>query len=251
MKKNDFLNYVSSLIDTKDHAYYDDNDQYFYFYHNNFMFKVASDAGSASLIIEEEKSSKKFTESIGLTSEETIILLEKLIPLIPNNHDSYTQKVEAIGVEHFNASIEVVDQYLRNVNPITDIQNHCSNNHLENYILYIPLDGINHICRIGRVSKYENKREHFLTSVVKIPFFLLDNDSKKSGSIPYDFIVPSWKIKEYPILDNFVEPKLFGTDFNLVFENMIKRFPGGKELFKEVLECSLPEQNKKVKPKKI
>lgn len=87
--------------------------------------------------------------------------------------------------------------------------------------------------------------------MVKIPFFLLDDNTKKSGSIPYDFIVPSWKIKEYPILESFVEAKLFGTDFDLVFETMVKRFPSGKELFKEVLEHTMPEQNKKVKPKKI
>lgn len=250
MKKTDFLNYISHLIQTKDTAYYDEKEQFFYFYHDNFMFKIESTPSSASIVIQEENLNNKYTENIGLTYEETIVLLEKLIPLIPNNHDYAITKIEALGTDVFEGYIQLLHEFLKNYNPIEDIAKYYNDYHLDDYVVHFPLDSINHICRIGRVCN-GGKKEHLLTSVVKIPFFFLDDNTPKSSSIPYEIIIPSWKIKEYPILENFVETKLFGNDFSLTFESMVKNLPHGKEFFKEILEYSMPALNKKSKTNKI
>lgn len=254
MKKSDFLNYISSIIEQKDYAYYDEQQQYFYFYHNHFTFQIKSNPATAFLVIIEEKSSavpENKNETISLTAEEAISFMEKLIPLIPSNQNDYQDKKEKIGVDNFNSYIALLDEYLRNYNPVTDIEAHLKRGCLDDYIVYFPLDGINHICRIGKVAKYDGKKEHLLTSVIKIPFFLLDSADPKSHCIPYDLVIPSWKIKEYPILENFIESKICGENFQETFENMIKNFSHGKELFKEVLDCKIPELNKKTLPKKI
>lgn len=254
MKKSDFLNYLSSVLDNKDSAYYDEQEQYFYFYHNHFTFQLKSNPGAAFLVVLEEKSVSVRggeNETIPLTADEAILLMDKVIPLIPTNQQDYQDKKEKIGVDNFNSYIDLLDEYLKNYNPVGDIQTHLKKGSLDNYIVYFPLDGINHICRIGKVARYDGKKEHLLTSVVKIPFFLLDSPEPKSGCIPYDLIIPSWKIKEYPILENFIEPKIFGADFEDTFENMVRKFTHGKELFKEVLDSKMPELNKKTKPRKI
>lgn len=251
MKKIDFLNYISHLIDTKDISYYDEIEQFFYFYHDNFIFKLTSTPSSSSLIIQEEKLNKKYTENISLTYDETVILLEKIIPLIPTNHDYSNHKIESLGIDIFNGYIELLHEFLKNYNPIEDINKYSNSNSLANYVVKFPLDNIVHICRIGRVSNYNSKKEHLLTSVIKIPFFFLENNTPNSSSIPYEIIIPSWKIKEYPILDNFVETKLFGNDFSFLFENIVKNLPHGKEFFKEILEYSMPVLNKKSKNNKI
>lgn len=251
MKKTDFLNYVSSLIDTKDSAYYDNNDKYFYFYHKNLTFNIKSNPDAAFLVIEEGKGSEKITETIGLTSEETINFLEKLIKIIPTNHNDYTPQKQAFGIDKFNSYINLLDEYLRNYNPKKEIEKFCENDSLENYVVHLPIDGINHICRIGRLGGYNYKHECVLTSLVKVPFFVVLDNNPKSSCIPYDLIIPSWKIKEYPILENFIEPKIFGTDFTLTFQNMVNKFSQGKELYKEVLEHTMPEKNIKTKTPKI
>lgn len=251
MKKTDFLNYVANLIDSKENAYYDENEQYFYLYHEHFMFKFKSDPSSASLIIEETVKAKTKVESISLTYDEAVFLLEKIIPLTPNNNNAHQSKVDALGEGVFNGYIELLQEFLKNYNPAEDIAKFAEKNDLANYVLYFPLDNINHICRIGRVANYEKKTDFLLTSLVKIPFFFLDDNTPKSACIPYEIIIPAWKIKDYPILEHFAEPKLFGTDFSITFENMVKKFVHGKELFKEVLEHTMPELNKKAKSNKI
>lgn len=251
MKKTDFLNYVSNVIDSKDYAYYDEQDQEFYFYHQHFTFYLKSNPDGAFLLLEEGKGTEKISETISLTYEETINFMEKLLTLIPTNHNDYQDKKEALGLEYFNSCIHLLDEYLRNYNPQQDIEQFSQDYFLKDYVLKFPLDGINHLCRIGQTSTYHGKKEHLLTSVVKIPFFLLDSNEPKSACIPYDLIIPSWKIKEYPILENFVEPNLFGTDFDETFQKMIKKFSHGKELYKEVLECAMPEKNIKTKSPKI
>ena len=183
--------------------------------------------------------------------EETISLLEKIIPLIHNNNNFHSEKIEALGVEVFKNNIYLLIEFLKNYNPVEEIEKHSKNNKLEDYVIYFPLDNVNHICRIGQVANYAKKKEHLLTSLVTIPFFFLDNNTKKSGCIPYEIIVPSWKIKDYPILENFIESKIYENNFSKTFENMVKKFQNGKELFKEILEHNMPELNNKIKPKKI
>lgn len=251
MKKTDFLNYVSHLLETKDSAYYENNDKYFYFYHKNLTFNIKSNPDAAFLVIEEGKGSSAISETISLTSEETIGLLEKLLPLIPTNHDDYQQQKEAFGVDKFNSYIALFDEFLRNYNPKKEIEQFCEKDNLENYVLHFPLDGINHICRIGRLGGYNYKHEYLLTSVVKVPFFILLSNQPKSPCIPYDLIIPSWKIKQYPILENFIEPKIFGTDFKDTFQSMVNQFSQGKELYKDVLEYTMPEKHIKTKNPKI
>lgn len=251
MQKNSFLNYVSHLIDSKDVIYYDDNEQYFYFYHKHFTFRVNSNASSASLLIEEGNSHNSKSESINLSYEECITLLDKMIPLIPTNHDYSTQKITALGEGVFDSYISLLHEFLKNYNPVQDIESYSEKNSLENYVVHFPLDNINHICRIGRIGEIDRKKEYLLTSVVKLPFFFLDDNNPKSACIPYEIIIPSWKIQDYPILQNFAEPKLFGMDFSLSFNKIINNLSHGKELFQEVLQHKLPELHHKMKPAKI
>lgn len=64
-------------------------------------------------------------------------------------------------------------------------------------------------------------------------------------------IIPSWKTKEYPILENFINVKLFDEDFSITFDKMIQSFNNGKELYHDILASKFNDENKKAKTIKI
>ena len=100
--------------------------------------------------------------------------------------------------------------------------------------------------------KYDSKKDYTLTSLIKIPFFYLQSNDKKSSSIPYEIIIPSWKAKDYPILENFINVQLFDEDFSITFDKIIKSLQNGKELYHNVLSSKYQEnESKKAKTIKI
>lgn len=249
MKKTDFLNYLHLIIENKDiqSIYYDYNEQYIYFYNEHFTYELKSTPSSAFINIVEEQYGKKISQSISLTQDEMISLIDICLPKMITDNFYHEDKIKEKG-QSFIDCITMLDEYLKNYNPISEIQKQES---LDDFVLNFPFDGINHICRIGRIAKYDSKKDYVLTSLIKIPFFYLNSNDKKSTCIPYEMIIPSWKIKEYPILENFINVKLFDEDFSITFDKMIQSFNNGKELYHDILASKFNDENKKAKTIKI
>ena len=249
MKKNDFLHYLHLIIENKENQsiYYDNNEQYIYFYHGHFTYQLQSTPASAFVNIVEEQYGKKISQSIPLTQDEMIGLIDSCLPNIVTDNFYHEEKIKEKG-QPFIDCIKMLDEYLKNYNPRSEIQKKES---LEDFVLNFPFDGINHICRIGRIAKYDSKKDYNLTSLIKIPFFYLNSNDKKSTCIPYEIILPAWKAKEYPILENFINVKLFDEDFSITFDKMIQSFHNGKELHHEVLSSKFNDTNNKTKTIKI
>lgn len=244
MQKKDFLEYVYHLINEKSGAYYDEQEQFFYFYHKNIIFQIKSNQDAAFLVVCEDDRHKQNNVIISLTSDETIHFLKKILPLTPNNHQDYQQQKNQLGLDTFQHYVDSFSQYLKNQLSEKDIQQFCHKNTLEQYVFYFQINNIQHLCRLGKIAKGENKREHVLTSMIKIPVYFKENNSPKSYSIPYDFIIPSWEIEKFPILKNFIEPKIFGSDFHAIFDQIVTKFESGKELLKDFLDFNTPQNQK-------
>lgn len=251
MEKKEFINYALHLLDTKESVYYSYEGQYFYFYHHSFMFKIASTQSSASLVVQEERQSMNHSYEFSLTVPETQNFLKKIIPLLPSSNQNAQRQIEKLGREKFQETLNKALDYLKTHNPQHDIKRFENNNSLDNYAIEIPIDGVSHICRIGRVLRSGKKQDQFLTSIVEFPIFFLENNLPKSPCIAYDIMIAPWEIKEYPILLNFVTPKLFGEDFAVVFSHMIDTLPSGDILLKEIFDLSLSMPNKKSLAHKI
>lgn len=247
MKKQQFLDYVSHLINEKTNIYYNDQEQYFYFYNNKFIFKIKSDSASSALVIEQEVNHVKFTEAVYLEKQECIDLMKLIIPIYQESKYQSSYKYEDFNEVLFFEKITKFKKFLKIYNP----QNTIDKEDLTNYSFTFPLDGINNICRLGRITNTNEPKIYLLTSVVQIPIYLPYSNEKKVPIIGYELTIPAWEIKDYPVLKHFAEPKLIETDFDAIFENLIVKLPNGKELLKDCLNISLPLNHKKSSITKI
>lgn len=233
MKKQDFINYIAQKIDEKQSTYYDDNEQYFYFYSQNFQIKIASNESSSFLIINDKHNYETVSQSFSLTYEETVNLCEKAIAFLPINNVQHL--IEDMGETKFLDTIDTFKEYLKNANLDKEIEQFAANQPLDDYVIQFQHNGVEHICNLGRISHYSGKKSHLLTSIVKIPFFVFNDNQENGKYIPYDIVITPWEIKNYPALQHFVEPNIAGTDFSTLFDKMLNSFPHGTQLLQDIL----------------
>lgn len=233
MKKQDFINYIAHKIDEKKSTYYDDNEQFFYFYSQNFQFKIESNESSSFLTINEKSNYETVSQSFALTYEETVKLCEKAIPFLPINNIGHL--IGDMGEKKFLDIIDTFKQYLKTTNLDQDIEQFSANHPLDDYVIQFRHNDTEHICNLGRISNYSGKKSHFLTSIVKIPFFVFNDNQENGKYIPYDIVITPWEIQDYPVLQHFIEPKIAGTDFTTLFDKMLNSFPHGTQMLQDIL----------------
>ena len=70
-------------------------------------------------------------------------------------------------------------------------------------------------------------------------------------SVCTDKIIPAWKVKDYPILSNFLNVKLFTDDFDNIFSRIYQNFNDGKKLHFDILDANIEYKNNITKLSKI